>query len=98
MEKENNSIIAQREFELFHKDTGEFIDIIFISIALPIQHEDDWTCVYIIKSNEKIINHPIYGVDSFQALMNSIGVVKNEIEGLKKKYTIKYLSGNDLWL
>lgn len=89
----------EREFELYNKETQEFLKMIKLYIKSPVEDNGaDWSCTFGIEGNKELFEQKIFGIDSFQALQGAINIAKIEVEKFRKEYKVTFLEGKDLWL
>lgn len=81
-------VIAERIFE--HND-GE----LRVQIAAPERAGDDWGCTYRIVEAGKERSQTAYGVDSLQALLLALDVVRVEV---KNTSGVRFMGAEDLFL
>lgn len=93
-----NKVFVKREFEIFSVNTETSLGNMTIKVFIPYQSQIDWVCQYQILGVDTNIKQLIHGIDSFQALTNTIKVIGGEIDGLKRKFIIRYLGSEDLWI
>lgn len=82
--------IAERIFDLQH---GETLRIILYQPQIDTKSGGDWECT--VNIGEQTLT--LYGVDSFQALLHAIQIIKVELDLLKNKnqLDIKWLGMDD---
>jgi hypothetical protein len=94
-------LIAERTFDL--KREGRTDTSIRVGLGKPYLCEDDsetWACNLYIERPERTLTHPIYGIDSLQALALASMLLKVELASLQAEFghQITFLDEENLWL